>query len=230
MHAVKPRYGSTLKQGMMTAGLILMVGAAISAAADDRDAAGMDHGKMDHGKMGDGMAPAMAPPAGKPVVKERQVTINLPPVKLVREDGKSVQLPQELDDGRPVLVNFIYTTCFGICPISSQTFAQFQSKLAGEAGKVHLVSVSIDPEEDTPPVLREYAKKYHAGAGWNHYTGTVEASIATQRAFEVYKGDKMNHDPVTLMRVAPGKPWVRIDGFATADDLMRAYRRLLAAG
>jgi protein SCO1 len=189
-------------------------------------AASEDH---DH-PAGQGGMGAMAQPAGKPVVKERQVGITLPAVTLVREDGKSVQLAQELDDGRPVLVNFIYTTCFGICPISSQTFAQFQSRLGAEAPKVHLVSVSIDPEEDTPSVLRTYARKYHAGAGWNHYTGTVEASIAAQKAFEVYKGDKMNHDPVTLIRVAPGKPWVRIDGFATADDLLRTYRRLLGAG
>jgi protein SCO1/2 len=222
-------------RGAWLAGVGLLLAGAAAAVPDDRDAGKMesgkmDHGKVDHGKMGDAMAPMTPAPAGKPMVKERQVMIMLPPVKLVREDGKTVQLPQEVDDGRPVLVNFIYTTCFGICPISSQTFAQFQSKLGGEAAKVHLVSVSIDPEEDTPPVLREYAHKYHAGSGWNHYTGTVEASIATQKAFEVYKGDKMNHDPVTLMRVAPGKPWLRIDGFATADDLLRAYRRLQGAG
>ncbi len=203
----------------VAAALLLAVAVQGQAAPDEHD----------H-PAGQGAMSAMAPPAGKPVVKERQVGITLPAVTLVREDGKSVQLAQELDDGRPVLVNFIYTTCFGICPISSQTFAQFQSKLGTEAAKVHLVSVSIDPEEDTPPVLRTYARKYHAGAGWNHYTGTVEASIATQKAFEVYKGDKMNHDPVTLMRVAPGKPWVRIDGFATADDLLRVYRRLLGTG
>ncbi len=164
--------------------------------------------------------------SGKGTVQEHRVTVALPAQKMLREDGKPVQFNQELDDGRPVLVNFIYTTCFGICPISSQTFAQLQGKLGAEAAKVHLVSVSIDPEEDTPAVLRKYARKYGAGPGWNHYTGTVEASIAIQKAFEVYKGDKMNHDPVTLMRVAPGKPWVRIDGFATAEDLLRAYRRL----
>ena len=192
-----------------------------------RPAPAADAGAMPH-DMGNGAM--MAPPAGKGPVMERTVVLSVPAVKLVREDGKAVMLPQELDDGRPVLVNFIYTTCFGICPISSQTFAQFQKGLGPEAAKVHLVSVSIDPEEDTPPVLRTYAKKYHAGPGWNHYTGTIEASVATQKAFGVYKGDKMNHDPVTLMRVAPDKPWLRIDGFATAEDLLRTYRRLRAPG
>jgi protein SCO1/2 len=204
--------------------VVLILGLALSAlavpvSADDKPMAAADHAGM-----------AMEAPAGKPALKERVAALSLPNVKLVRDDGKAVTLVSEVDDGRPVLVNFIYTTCFGICPISSQTFAQFQSRLGAEAAKVHLVSVSIDPEEDTPPVLRKYAQKYHAGPSWNHYTGTIEASIATQKAFEVYKGDKMNHDPVTLMRVAPGKPWVRIEGFATAEDLMRTYRRLLAPG
>ena len=50
-----------------------------------------------------------------------------------------------------------------------------------------------------------------------------------QRAFDVYRGDKMSHTAVTLMRAAPGKPWLRIEGFVTPDDLLRDYRSLLAA-
>jgi protein SCO1/2 len=98
-----------------------------------------------------------------------------------------------------------------------------QSELGSERDKVHLVSVSIDPEHDTPARLTAYAKQYQAGPGWQHYTGTVAASIATQRAFDVYRGDKMNHSPVTLFRPAPGKPWVRIEGFVTASELLSTY-------
>ena len=152
----------------------------------------------------------------------------LPPIKLVRDDGKKVTLPQELNDGRPVIVNFIYTSCTQICPVTSRTFTQLQSKLGAEREKVHLVSISIDPEQDTPAVLHAYAKRFEAGSGWSYYTGSSEASIAAQRAFDVYRGDKMNHAPVTLMRAAPGKSWVRIEGFASADDLLNKYREIMA--
>ena len=74
----------------------------------------------------------------------------------------------------------------------------------------------------------QYAKRFSAGNQWRHYTGTVEASVAAQRAFNAYRGDKMNHDPLTLMRAAPGKPWVRIDGFATPGDLLEQYLRVAA--
>ena len=57
----------------------------------------------------------------------------------------------------------------------------------------------------------------------------LDASVAVQRAFDVYRGDKMSHTAVTLMRAAPGKPWLRIEGFVTPDDLVRDYRSLLAA-
>jgi protein SCO1/2 len=175
--------------------------------------------------------PSAAPlPSGKAPITQRSVVLDIPPITLVRDDGRPVDFPRELDDGRAVMVNFIFTSCSSICPISSQTFSQVQKTLGAGAPRVHLVSVSIDPEEDTPAALRRYAQKYDAQTGWNHYTGSIEATTAAQKAFGIYKGDKMNHDPVTLLRLAPGRPWVRIDGFATADDLLQTYRRLLAGG
>lgn len=156
-------------------------------------------------------------------LKVSMVEYAVPDLWLVRDDGQKVLLAKELDDGRPLVMNFIYTTCPGICPLMSQVFSQFQSRLGADRERVHMVSISIDPEQDTPARLRDYAKKFSAGSQWRHYTGSVQASITAQRAFDAYRGDKMSHDPLTLMRAAPGKPWVRIDGFATPDDLLAQY-------
>jgi protein SCO1/2 len=154
----------------------------------------------------------------------------LPDLVLVRADGTQVHFPADIDDGRPVLLNFIYTTCTAICPMLSQTFEAFQARLGPEVSQVHMVSVSIDPEQDTPARLAEYAARYNAGPQWTHYTGTLEASIALQKAFDAYYGDKMNHRPVAFLRRAPGQPWLRLDGFTTPDDLVREYQSLLAGG
>ena len=161
-----------------------------------------------------------------PATSAAPVRYTVPAVRLVRDDGKTVSLPEEMNDGRPVVLNFIFTTCSSICPLMSQVFGQFQKRLGAESAGVHLMSISIDPEQDTPPRLREYARRFHAGPGWQHYTGTVEASLATQRAFNVWRGDKMSHTAVTFMRVAPDGPWLRVDGFATADELLQRYRAL----
>ncbi|KWC67523.1 hypothetical protein WL53_06350 [Burkholderia ubonensis] len=153
----------------------------------------------------------------------------LPPVELVRDDGKTVSLVDELNDGRPVILTFIYTSCTTICPMISQTLERLQGELGSDRDKVHIVSISIDPEEDTPARLRAYAARFDAGPEWQHYTGTVDASIAAQRAFNVYRGDKMNHAPVAFLRAAPGRQWMRIDGFATPSELLAAYRDVVAS-
>jgi protein SCO1/2 len=167
-----------------------------------------------------------APPTGVMIAnREYQV----PQVRLVRDDGRSVSLTQEMNDGRPVVLNFIFTSCSSVCPLMSQIFAQFQQKLGADRDKVHLMSISIDPEEDTPARLREYARKFHAGPEWQHYTGTVQASLAAQQAFGVYRGDKMSHAVVTLLRAAPGQAWRRIEGLVTPEQLLSEYQRLLSA-
>ena len=166
---------------------------------------------------------------GTPESTRSIVEYTIPDVKLVRDDGTTVQLSRELDDGRPVVLNFIYTTCTSVCPLTSQTFADLQRKLGAQRDSVHLVSISIDPEQDTPARLRAYAEKFGAGPEWRHYTGTVAASVTAQRAFNAYRGSKMDHAPVSFVRTAPGNRWVRIDGFATAELLLSELRSVVTA-
>ena len=161
--------------------------------------------------------------------KSQMVDYKLPQIQLVRDDGKNVSFVEELNDGRPVVMNFIYTSCTTICPLASHTLSELQDKLGNDRDRVHIVSVSVDPEQDTPAVLTKYATKFGAGKEWHFYTGTVAASIAAQQAFDVYRGDKMEHNPVTFIRSAPGKPWLRIEGFAKSDELLHSLREMEAA-
>jgi protein SCO1/2 len=199
------------RHGRLRSGLLaLCLPAAFAPTAATADGAGMHHDDAMHG------------------TRVSWVDYSIPKIELVRENGQTVSLAKELDDGRPVVLNFIYTTCETTCPLSSQTFSMFQRRLGRERDTVHLVSISIDPEQDTPARLRQYAKKFAAGPEWQHYTGTLQSSIAAQQAFGVYRGDKMSHTPVTLLRAAPGKAWKRIDGFVTPDELLHQYHALLA--
>ena len=126
-------------------------------------------------------------------------------------------------------MTFIFTTCSTICPLISQTLVRLQDGLGADRNRVHIISISIDPEEDTPARLTAYARELHAGPEWHHYTGTVQSIIAAARVFNVYRGDKMSHTPVILLRPAPDKPWVRFDGFATAGQLLSEIRSEVAA-
>jgi protein SCO1 len=189
-----------------------LAGEADATAADAADPHAHHHHLMD------------TPPA----VTRTQTRLVIPDLTLVRADGKPVSLARELDDDRPTLVNFIYTTCTTVCPVMTQTFAEVQKRLGAEASKIKMVSISIDPEEDTPARLTEYAKRYGAGPQWSFFTGTSEASVSAQRVFGAYRGDKMNHSPATFYRSARSEDWVRLDGFVTPTAVLDELRLKLA--
>jgi protein SCO1 len=160
-------------------------------------------------------------------LKRTDIKVSLPKVQMIRQDAKKVQLQNELADGRIVVLSFIYTTCNAICPMTSHIMAKLQTKLGKDLPRVHLVSISIDPEQDTPKRLADYAQKYNAGKSWDHYTGVEDASIAVQKSMDAYRGDKMNHAPTTFIWRGKGEQWLRIDGFATADDLAHEVHEML---
>ena len=151
----------------------------------------------------------------------------IPDVALIGSDGVRVPALEELGGDGPVLMNFIFTTCTAICPVMSATFSQVQDVLGREQEKVTMVSVSIDPEQDTPERLAAYAERFDASPNWHFFTGTVADSVKVQMAFDVYRGGKMNHVPVTLIRPKPEAPWVRLEGLASADDIVREYHGLV---
>ena len=151
----------------------------------------------------------------------------VPDVTLIDADGRNVRLRDLLASADPVLMNFIFTTCGAICPVMSKIFSEVPGRLGAQAGKLRMVSISIDPENDTPARLKSYAKSYGATARWTFLTGRVEDVKAIQLAFDNYRGDKMNHEPFTLLRPGPGSPWVRIEGFASSEDLAKEYRKVV---
>lgn len=164
---------------------------------------------------------AAAEPALKHATRS-SIDVKVPEIALQRDDGQTVLLANELGSG-PVVLTFVFTKCGTICPVMSQTFARLQRAVEGS---VRLVSISIDPEFDTSARLADYSRKVGAGARWHFYTGTTEASVSAQRAFDTFRGDKMNHTPVIFVRGTQGQQWVRIDGFASAEELAAELQRL----
>jgi protein SCO1/2 len=155
-------------------------------------------------------------------------TYAVPAVTLVNQDSERRLLPDLVNSDRPVMLNFIFTSCTAICPAMTAIFAKVQSELGSDSERVRMVSISIDPEHDTPAVLAEYAGRFGAGPQWEFLTGSLDDSIAVQRAFDADRGDKMNHAPLTLFRANPDAEWVRYEGFATAAQLVEEYRSALA--
>lgn len=153
---------------------------------------------------------------------------SIPRLNLVDMHNNTVSVTEILGGEEPVMLNFIFTTCTTICPVLSATFSQVQRKLGADANNVRMISVTIDPEQDTPEKLKEYAGRFNAGSGWQFLTGDLDDIIAIQKAFDAYRGDKMNHLPLAYLRNTPNSPWVRLEGFASANEIVTEYRQLVS--
>src|SRR6516162_10445469 len=96
---------------------------------------------------------------------------HFPNVELITQDGKKVHFYDDLIKGKIVAIDLIYTTCQYSCPLETARLAQVQKILGDRVGKdIFFYSITIDPKNDTPAVLKAYAKKFHAGPGWTFLT------------------------------------------------------------
>jgi len=175
-------------------------------------------------------AAAPQQPASKKHYKRSIESYQIPKIELIDLNGRAVDLSSILNGDRPVLLNFIFTTCPSFCPILSATFSQIQNELADDIRNPQLVSISIDPEHDTPERLKDYAGKFKAGPDWIFLTGSYVAILEIQQRFGAYKGEKMNHAPLTFLHQPGSKNWLRLEGFTSGKDLLSEYRKFATVG
>lgn len=111
-----------------------------------------------------------APAAAKPPSAAEGYFGALPP--LVDQDGRPVHLYADLMKGKVVVIDAMFTSCQGACPVMSRNLEKIQDWLGERLGKeVNLISISVDPETDTPAKLKAYGERFHARAGWTFLTG-----------------------------------------------------------
>ena len=108
-----------------------------------------------------------------------------PNLPLTTQDGKQVQFFDDLIKDKIVVINFIYTSCPDTCPLETAQLVQVQEILGDRMGKdVHFYSISLDPENDTVAVLKEYSEKFHAR--WTFLTGKQEDVFEIQKKLGLF--------------------------------------------
>lgn len=170
------------------------------------------------------LLPVCAGAADKPY-KRTVERYQMPEVILINQEGKKVRFNTLLESERPVVVDFIYGTCTTICPVLSASFLNLQNRLGANSQKVHLVSISIDPENDTPKVMREYLKRYRAKPGWDFFTGSRTDIDAVMKAFDAYIPNKMSHYAVTFIHMPNSTSWIRINGITSTSEFIEEIKK-----
>lgn len=142
-------------------------------------------------------------------------------VELINQDGQPMRLYSDLLDGKTVVINTFFTTCTGACPATSRTLKKVQDWLGDRLGKdVFLISISVDPEHDTPPRIKEFGAQFGAKPGWIFLTGAkanVDLALAKLGSF-VEKRD----DHVNLLFIGNEKTglWKKAFSLAPAEELI----------
>src|SRR4051794_37484916 len=141
-------------------------------------------------------------------------------VKLVNQDGQEMRLYSDLMQGKTVVINVMFTTCTGACPVMSATIEKIQNHLGDRVGKdVRLVSISVDPVHDTPAKLKEYAARFHAKPGWYFLTGSKENVEAALRKFGQWVDDPTDHQTLFLIGNERTGLWKKAFALAPVDQV-----------
>lgn len=129
---------------------------------------------------------------------------NLP---VVTQDGKTLRFYDDVLKNKLVVVSFIYTSCPDICPLTTARLALVKDQLGKAVGRdVFFVSMSVDPENDTPERMKAMAEAFDAGPGWLFLTGKPEhirtinarfgntSPVLSQHKYEIVLGNAKTGD------------------------------------
>jgi protein SCO1/2 len=152
----------------------------------------------------------------------------IPDVPVVDQDNRKLNFYSDLVQGKAVAINFIFTTCTTICPPLTANFARIQKMMRtrGETD-LQLISISVDPENDTPERLKSYATLFHAQPGWTFVTGNRSDLEKIWKAFNINLASKQDHPPTVAIGNDSQHVWVYASGLTTAEKLMGAITPVL---
>ena len=167
-----------------------------------------------------------ATPARAGAAHETQLVL---PDIMVRDSFDHEQSLSHLLKDQVAVVNFVFTSCTTVCPILSATMQELEKRLQHRLGSgVILLSISVDPGNDTPQKLRAHAEKLGAGIHWHWLTGKPAEITQLLKAFSVPTGRPENHPPLVLIGNVNTDRWLRWVGIAAPQTLVDAVDMLAA--
>ena len=151
----------------------------------------------------------------------------LPNFTVLDQDGKTYRLYDDLIKGKKVIINFVYTGCSDICPLTTARMALLQEKLGDMAGRdVEMYSITVDPEHDGPAELKRYMEAYHIGPGWRFLTGDpAELAVIRDRLGERAK-TKSEHRHEMLLGNDTIGDWSKESVYGDLDRVVMDVRAM----
>jgi len=153
-------------------------------------------------------------------------------LELVNQDGETVQFFDDVMKDKVVVINFIFTNCKGACPLMTHKLTLVRDKLEGYVGKtLQFVSLSLDPERDTPAAMKEFAKTHDADHdGWIFLTGDANNLDTIIKKLGQYTDDMEAHSTMMLAGNVNNAHWIKILPQEQPPAIAEKLRRLMEDG
>jgi protein SCO1/2 len=155
-------------------------------------------------------------------------------VKVRAHDGRTLLFYDDVMKGKILLINFFYTGCSAICPLMTENLARVQQLLGDRVGRdIFMVSISLQPEYDTPDALAVYARSYATGPGWLFLTGKKDdIELLRHRLGFVDSNPAQDADleqHIGTVRIAnePLHRWTMSPALLEPTALVNAVRRII---
>jgi protein SCO1/2 len=143
-------------------------------------------------------------------------------VELINQDGQKVRFYSDVLKDKVVVINTFFTSCTSVCPPMNRNLERVQEALGDRLGKdAFLVSISVDPETDTPPRLKAYSQRFHARPGWTFLTGKKENVNWALYKLGQYVETRDDHTTIIIIGNEPKGLWKKAFGLAKPYELMK---------
>ncbi len=153
-----------------------------------------------------------------------------PNTALLTQDGKPVRFYDDVLRGKIVLINFMFTTCTGVCSPMTANLAKVQQYLGEHVGReVVMVSISVDPTTDTPDALKKYSAAFKPSPGWYFLTGRQEDVSTVLSKLGGYVEDKMRHSSVLIIGDEATGDWMKTHALSKPAEIAAAVRQLITS-
>ncbi|MEW6208864.1 MAG: SCO family protein [Acidobacteriota bacterium] len=149
-------------------------------------------------------------------------------VELVNQDGKTMRFYSDLLKDRIVIINSFFTTCTSVCPPMTHSIGKIQDWLGDRLGAdVHIISISVDPETDTPAKLKEYSQRFKTKPGWFFCGGAKQNVEFVLRKLGQYFGSRDDHTTIILIGNLRTGLWKKAMGMARPEELIKVVDSVL---
>jgi protein SCO1/2 len=149
-------------------------------------------------------------------------------VELINQNGEKMKFYSDLLKDKVVIINSFFATCPGSCLPLNRNLEKVQQALGERLGKdVYILSISVDPLIDTPPNLKEYAKKLNARPGWYFLTGSKENVEFALKKIGQFVPDKQDHLNIFIIGNERTGLWKKAFGLAKSEELIKVVESVI---